>query len=56
MFTSVYQFLRDDTTRVLYILILTFVILACVGGCSIGKLAFQAEDVKVEKPYATPTP
>jgi hypothetical protein len=31
-------------------------ILLMIAGCSVGKVAFQAEDVKVEKPYATPPP
>jgi hypothetical protein len=56
MFRTVYQFLGEDSTRVLYLLIALFVLLMVIIGCSVGKVAFQAEDIKVEKPYVSPSP
>lgn len=56
MFNTIMRFFREDPSRLLYIMVAMIIVTILCLGCSLGKIAFQAEDIKVEKPYVPSTP
>lgn len=56
MFETVKRLFKEEPHLVIGFTLVLLVLLGIMLGCSVGKVAFQAEDVKVQNPYVPPNP